>query len=76
MRFRILGPLSVTVDGRPVAVTASRDRVVLAALLLQAGRVVPAGALIEAVWGDNPPATARGQLQTCVSRLRRALPPG
>ncbi|MGK5679546.1 BTAD domain-containing putative transcriptional regulator [Actinoplanes sp. URMC 104] len=74
MRYRILGPLSVTVDGHDVAVTAGRDRVVLAMLLLHAGRVVSVGALADAVWGVDPPATARGQLQTCVSRLRRSLP--
>ena len=76
MRFRILGPLSVTVDGQHVAVTAARDRVVLAMLLLHPGRVLGVDALIEAVWGAEPPVTVRGQLQTCVSRLRRALPAG
>nr|WP_221378296.1 AfsR/SARP family transcriptional regulator [Actinoplanes polyasparticus] len=76
MRYRILGPLSVTVDGRDVAITAGRDRIVLAMLLLHPGRVLGVGALAEAVWGADPPATARGQLQTCVSRLRRSLPTG
>jgi DNA-binding SARP family transcriptional activator/tetratricopeptide (TPR) repeat protein len=76
MRFAILGPLGVTDGDRDVAVTAGRDRVVLAVLLLQAGRIVGVGELIDAVWGDDPPATARGQLQTCVSRLRRTLPAG
>ncbi len=74
MRYRILGPLSVTVDGQDVAITAGRDRVVLAMLLLHAGRVLGVAALADAVWGADPPATARGQLQTCVSRLRRSLP--
>jgi DNA-binding SARP family transcriptional activator len=76
MRYGILGPLSVMADGRPVAITAGRDRVVLAMLLLHAGRVLSVGALIEAVWDADPPNTARGQLQTCVSRLRRILPAG
>ncbi|WP_229067819.1 BTAD domain-containing putative transcriptional regulator [Actinoplanes sp. DH11] len=71
-----MGPLSVTVGERTVAITAGRDRVVLAMLLLRAGRVVGLGELTEAVWGTTPPATARGQLQTCVSRLRRLLPSG
>ena len=75
MRYRILGPLSVTVDGRD-EITASRDRIVLAMLLLHAHRVVSSSELADAVWGDEPPSTARGQLQTCVSRLRRVLPPG
>ncbi|WP_213453872.1 AfsR/SARP family transcriptional regulator [Rhizomonospora bruguierae] len=82
MRFRILGPLAVAADtggpdlgpgaGEP-AITAARDRIVLAALLLRPNRVVDVDQLVDAVWGDHPPATARGQLQTCVSRLRRAF---
>jgi DNA-binding SARP family transcriptional activator/tetratricopeptide (TPR) repeat protein len=74
VRFAILGPLSVTDDGRDVPITAGRDRVVLAMLLLRQGLIVSANDLIDAVWAETPPATARGQLQTCVSRLRRMLP--
>ncbi|MGX6603664.1 BTAD domain-containing putative transcriptional regulator [Micromonosporaceae bacterium Da 78-11] len=90
MRYGILGPLSVSHDGQSVshdglsvshdgqqvAITAGRDRIVLAILLLRPGRIVGVGELIEAVWSADPPATARGQLQTCVSRLRRTLPAG
>ncbi|WP_028569395.1 AfsR/SARP family transcriptional regulator [Salinispora tropica] len=77
MRFGILGPLRV---GGEATVTAGRDRTILAMLLLQAGRIVPAEELVDAVWEERPPATARAQLQTCVSRLRRrfgtlGLPP-
>ncbi|WP_212992206.1 BTAD domain-containing putative transcriptional regulator [Actinoplanes auranticolor] len=43
-------------------------------LLLHPCRIVGVDALIDAVWNDQPPATARAQLYTCVSRLRRALP--
>jgi DNA-binding SARP family transcriptional activator/tetratricopeptide (TPR) repeat protein len=71
IRYAILGPLSVVGD----AITAGRDRVVLAMLLLHPDRVLGAAELIEAVWGAQPPPTVRAQLQTCVSRLRRALPP-
>ncbi|MBB4696472.1 AfsR/SARP family transcriptional regulator [Paractinoplanes abujensis] len=45
-------------------------------LLLHAGRVLSVAVLADAVWGADPPATAKGQLQTCVSRLRRLLPEG
>jgi DNA-binding SARP family transcriptional activator/tetratricopeptide (TPR) repeat protein len=76
MRFCILGPLRVTEAGRETRITAGRDRTVLAMLLLSPGRIVGADDLIDAVWEDRPPATARGQLQTCVSRLRRTLPAG
>jgi DNA-binding SARP family transcriptional activator len=74
LRYHILGTLSVMRDERPVAVTAGRDRVVLAMMLLHPGRIVSLGELTEAIWGADPPATARGQVQTCVSRLRRGLP--
>jgi DNA-binding SARP family transcriptional activator/tetratricopeptide (TPR) repeat protein len=76
MRFSILGPLSVTDAGDNVPITAGRDRVVLAMLLLNPNRILSPDELIDAIWGESPPATARGQLQTCVSRLRRILPPG
>ncbi|MEQ4302705.1 BTAD domain-containing putative transcriptional regulator [Plantactinospora sp. B6F1] len=71
MRFGILGPLQVS--GGESTVTAGRDRVVLAVLLLHAPQVVPVDDLVDAVWEADPPVTARGQLQTCVSRLRRLL---
>lgn len=82
MRFRVLGPLAVAADpGGPdpgpdageTVITAARDRIVLALLLLRPNRVVDVDQLIDAVWDDKPPVTARGQLQTCVSRLRRAF---
>ncbi|GAA3770415.1 AfsR/SARP family transcriptional regulator [Micromonospora maritima] len=69
MRFGILGPLRV--GGGEATVTAGRDRIVLAVLLLRAGRVVPTEELVDAVWEERPPATARAQLQICVSRLRQ-----
>jgi len=74
MRFRILGPLQVSDGTVEAAITAGRDRVVLAMLLLRAGRIVGVEELIDAIWDGGPPTTARGQLQTCVSRLRRTLP--
>ncbi len=70
--FRVLGLLQVR--GRePVVVTARRQQVVLALLLLNGNRVVPLEVLLDALWGATPPATARAQVQTCVSVLRRAL---
>ncbi|MGH6656899.1 MAG: BTAD domain-containing putative transcriptional regulator, partial [Actinocrinis sp.] len=70
--FRILGPLEVHGD-EPVAVTARRQEVVLALLLLSANQVVPLETLIHGVWGVSPPTTARAQVQTAVSVLRRSL---
>ncbi|MBX7264889.1 tetratricopeptide repeat protein [Micromonospora sp. Llam7] len=69
MRFGILGPLRV--GAGEGTLTAGRDRIVLAVLLLRSGRIVPVDELVDAVWQERPPATARAQLQTCVFRLRQ-----
>ena len=50
-----------------------KQRAVLALLLLNANRVVPSERLIDELWGDAPPETARSALQVYVSRLRKAL---
>ncbi|GAB2738247.1 AfsR/SARP family transcriptional regulator [Amycolatopsis magusensis] len=75
-RFGVLGTLEVHGPAGPVAVPAPRQRVVLAMLLLEPGQVVPVDRLIDAVWDDAPPATARAQVQICVSALRRRLADG
>jgi len=62
-------------EGRVITVGGSQPRTVLAALLAAEGRTVSAEALVEAVWGEDPPASATATLQTYVSRLRRALEP-
>jgi DNA-binding SARP family transcriptional activator len=71
----LLGPLQVRCDGAVVAVPAGKQRAVLAALVLQAGRVVPAGELAELAWAAEPPLTAPAALRNNVTRLRRALGP-
>ncbi len=74
MDYRILGPLEVLDDqGRPVPLGGQREQVLLAALALEANRVVSSDRLIEAVWGDDPPKTAVNALQVHVSKLRRRL---
>ncbi|MFE7409502.1 AfsR/SARP family transcriptional regulator [Streptomyces laurentii] len=73
MRFRLLGPLEVAGPGGPALITAERQRVVLAVLLLEPNRIVPMGRLIDAVWGESPPPTARAQIQICVSMVRASM---
>jgi DNA-binding SARP family transcriptional activator len=73
MEFCLLGPLTVRCDGAAVPVAAGKQRAVLAALLLDAGRVVPVGELAQALWGPEPPASARVTVQNYVMRLRKAL---
>ena len=60
MRYRILGPLELLDDnGLPVPIGGPREHVLLAALLLEANRVVSSDRLIEALWGDHPPRDGR-----------------
>ena len=76
MRFGILGRLRVAgEDGRAVAVTAARQRVLLAALLLSANRVVPAESLAETVWDGATPPGAANTIRSYVMRLRKVLGP-
>jgi DNA-binding SARP family transcriptional activator len=76
LEFRLLGNLEVVIDGAPIDVGGAQPRTVLAMLLVAEGRVVPAESIISALWGDSPPDSAAGTLQSYVSRLRRALVPG
>ncbi|MQA83834.1 MAG: hypothetical protein GEV03_04140 [Streptosporangiales bacterium] len=73
MRFRMLGPLEIEDSGRPIEIKAAKQRTVLAVLLLQANRPVDADQLVEQVWGQSPPPSARTSLQAYVYRLRNAL---
>jgi DNA-binding SARP family transcriptional activator/tetratricopeptide (TPR) repeat protein len=73
VRFLILGPLKV-IDGDRDIVLTGRRNTVLAVLLANASKVVPLEYLVDAVWDDDPPATARRQIQNDISALRRALP--
>jgi DNA-binding SARP family transcriptional activator len=74
--FRILGPLEVRQDDEPVPITGAKERALLAILLLHANEPVTADRLIDELWGEAPPSTARKSLQVRVATLRRALPQG
>ena len=73
--FRLLGPLEVWRAGHQLTVGGSKPRTLLAVLLLHADHVVSIDRLIEALWGEHPPANAANALQAHVSALRRALEP-
>jgi DNA-binding SARP family transcriptional activator/streptogramin lyase len=73
MEFRILGPLEVVDNGREIALAGSKQRALLALLLLHPNRVVPRDRLIDELWNTTPPETARTALQVHVSQLRKAL---
>jgi DNA-binding SARP family transcriptional activator/tetratricopeptide (TPR) repeat protein len=73
--FGLLGPLRVRDGTRQVSVSAPRQRVLLAALLLSAGQVVSLDTLAATLWEGGPPAGARGALHSAVQRLRSTLGP-
>jgi SARP family transcriptional regulator, regulator of embCAB operon len=69
----VLGPLELTVGGRPVSLGSRKQRAVLAMLVIHRNRVVGSEALIDAVWGKRARQEARASLHTYVSNLRRLL---
>ncbi|MEV6769871.1 BTAD domain-containing putative transcriptional regulator [Nocardia sp. NPDC051030] len=74
VRVGVLGPIQMTADdGTAVEIAGVRVRMLAARLALEAGGVVPVPALIDGLWGEDPPSEAAGALQALVSRLRKAL---
>jgi len=73
MEFRVLGPLEVVMDSVPVRLDAAKQRTLLAVLICHRNDAVPAGQLVDALWGPCPPRTALDNLRVYVYHLRRAL---
>ena len=71
----VLGPIRARVGDTEIALGPARQRAVFAVLAMRANRVVSRRELIEAVWGDNPPASAQGSVYTYICGLRRSLEP-
>jgi YVTN family beta-propeller protein len=73
VEFRILGGLEVREGGRPVPIGAGKQRALLAILLLHANEVLATERLIDELWGERPPESARKAVQVYVTRLRKTL---
>src|SRR5215212_548961 len=73
MDFRLLGPLEVAGDEGSLALGGTKQRSLLAMLLLHANQVVSTDRLIDALWGASPPITCGKSIQVYVSRLRKAM---
>lgn len=73
IEYRVLGPVEVWRDGRPVPIAGAKARTVLAVLALHANQVVSSDRLVDQLWGDDPPPSARNLVQKHVSRLRAEL---
>jgi YVTN family beta-propeller protein len=76
VEIRILGPLEVVEDGRPVLLGAPKVRALLAVLVLHRGEVISTDRLIDALWGEHASPTATKTVQVYVSNLRKALGDG
>ena len=76
MEFRIFDRLEVIERGAELPLGGSRQRVLLAVLLVHRRERVSTDQLIDALWGDSPPPTANKTIQVYVSRLRKALGDG
>jgi DNA-binding SARP family transcriptional activator len=73
LEYSVLGPVEAARDGVPVPIPGAKQRTLLAALLLEANRVVSAEWLIARLWEQDPPAQARNALQNHIKRLRQVL---
>jgi predicted ATPase/DNA-binding SARP family transcriptional activator len=71
--FRLLGPVQAVADGAVLPLGGPKQRAVLTELLLHGGGVVPRDRLVDAVWGEEPPESAKTSLQVYVHGLRRAI---
>ncbi|HEX5826706.1 MAG TPA: BTAD domain-containing putative transcriptional regulator [Candidatus Limnocylindrales bacterium] len=75
MEFRILGPLEVLDDGRPLVIPPGHQRTLLLLLVVNANRVLTTDEIVDALWHEDLPATGTKALAYHVSRLRDALAP-
>ncbi|GGP85594.1 hypothetical protein GCM10010247_68470 [Streptomyces calvus] len=73
MDFTLLGPIGIVTANGHVPLAGSRQRILLASLLVSGGRLLTNEQLYSELWGDDPPHTAHNALQAQVSRLRRTL---
>src|SRR5262245_5499214 len=73
LRIRLLGPMTVTVDGRPIAIAAKKARALLGYLTLREGAEVARGVLTGLLWGERSEGQARASLRQTLSELKGAL---
>jgi DNA-binding SARP family transcriptional activator len=73
MEIRLLGPVEVRSARGPVPIGSAKQRALLAFLALQPRRLVTNDALIDGLWGDDPPDGTVKALRFHVSRLRMIL---
>jgi DNA-binding SARP family transcriptional activator/tetratricopeptide (TPR) repeat protein len=75
LRVGVLGPVAVWNGSEELRVGQPRQQAVLGILAMRANRVISRGELVDAVWGQDPPASAEGGIYTYVAGLRRIIEP-
>ncbi|WP_433021541.1 AfsR/SARP family transcriptional regulator [Kribbella sp. CA-294648] len=73
MDYRLLGPVEVWASGRKVELKRRQERLLLAVLLLEPGKIVSTDRLIGLLWPEEQPGNPKRALQVYVSRLRSVL---
>src|SRR3954454_18659509 len=74
VRYRLLGPMEVSVDGAPAKLPGTAERALLAQLLLSPARTIPATLLVDRLWSESTlPVDPMNALQIRVAKLRPAL---
>ncbi|HTH05784.1 MAG TPA: AfsR/SARP family transcriptional regulator, partial [Ilumatobacteraceae bacterium] len=75
VHVRVLGDFRLEHDGRVLHVAGTHRRRLLALLASRAGQSVGVDAIVDALWGEDPPPTAAKTIQSHVARLRASLTP-
>lgn len=73
IEFRLLGPVQLWIDRKPVHIGPPLRRTILTVLLVEANRLTSTERLVDAVWGDRPPPAARDVVASHIARLRHTL---
>ena len=76
LRVGVLGPVTAWYGHDELHVGQPRQQAVLGVLAMRANRVISRGELVDAVWGQDAPASAEGGIYTYVAGLRRIIEPG
>ena len=71
IEVRVLGPLEVLIDGCPLKLGSATEKALIVYLALHPGRPVSTDVIIDALWGEQAPATAREMVRTYVARVRK-----
>jgi DNA-binding SARP family transcriptional activator len=73
LHVRLLGPVVAMSQAGPIPLGGSKPRALLATLVLEQGRIVPTTRLVDVLWPNDPPESARSLIQTYVSTLRKSF---